>query len=187
MRYLAVVIFSLLFITAPLRAEVSYNKADVQELDWEELMPANYSLDDVFDKIEIPDLLDDQDPKAQFYMDQMEAALSSAPVVPEMNQKLVKIPGFIVPVQTNGPLVSEFFLVPYFGACIHVPPPPSNQIVYVYYEPGYMLESMYDPVWITGLLETETVNNEIAVSGYSLTGYVIEPYVEEEEELPAEG
>lgn len=181
MRYLVVVFFMLLIVTGPLRAEVSYKPADVQTLDWEQLIPENFSLDDVLDNLEIPDLLDDQDPKAQLYMDQMEAALNSAPVVPDMDKKLVKIPGFIVPVQSNGSLVSEFFLVPYFGACIHVPPPPSNQIIYVYYEAGHMLETMYDPVWIIGLLETETVNNDVAVSGYSLTAYAIEPYDEEEE------
>ena len=140
MRYI-VALFFLVVVTIPLRAEVVYNPSDVQTLDWEHLIPENFSLDEVLDSLEVPDLLDDQDPKAQFYMDQMEAALSSAPVVSEMDNKLVKIPGFIVPVQSNGSLVSEFFLVPYFGACIHVPPPPSNQIIYVYYEAGYMLET----------------------------------------------
>ncbi len=45
----------------------------------------------------------------------------------------VRLPGFIVPLEAvKSGDVSEFLLVPYFGSCIHVPPPPPNQIVYVH-------------------------------------------------------
>lgn len=153
-----------------------FNGEPVDELDWEELMPKNFTLESILGDLDSPDTLDDLDPAATLYMDKLMAALASAPVVPEMGGKMVKIPGFVVPVQGDGLNVTEFFLVPYFGACIHVPPPPSNQIIYVRFEPGTKVENLYDAIWVTGKLAIETTNHELASSGYSLEAYVIEPY-----------
>ena len=64
-----------------------------------------------------------------------------------LNGQYVKLPGYVVPLESDaGGLLSEFLLVPYYGACIHVPPPPSNQIVYVRLNKPYLLKSMEDPV-----------------------------------------
>ena len=50
-------------------------------------------------------------------------------IVEEYNGKQVKLPGFVVPLEySDKGRVKEFLLVPYFGACIHYPPPPPNQI-----------------------------------------------------------
>ncbi|MDO6749607.1 DUF3299 domain-containing protein, partial [Gilvimarinus sp. 1_MG-2023] len=74
----------------------------------------------------------------------------------ELNGVRVRIPGFIVPINFDDQQrVIEFFLVPFFGACIHVPPPPPNQIVHVEVEDGFVLESIYDPVWLEGVLFLE--------------------------------
>jgi len=146
-----------------------------QEVEWEQLMPADFTLDDIFQQTDL-DSLDDYDPKAQLILDNMMAQLASAPVVPEMDGKLIRIPGFVVPVEGDEQAVTEFFLVPYFGACIHVPPPPSNQIIYVRYEAGTRLKNLFDAVWITGRLKTELVSHELASSGYSMEAFRIEPY-----------
>jgi len=103
-------------------------------------------------------------------------AMQSAPTVPDFNGQMIKIPGYVVPVESEGTNVTEFFLVPYFGACIHVPPPPSNQIIYVHFEPGTHVENLYDAVWISGRLEAETVVNDLATSGYRMEAFQIEPY-----------
>ena len=77
--------------------------------------------------------------------------------------------------------------MPYFGACIHVPPPPSNQIIYVRFEPGTKVENLYDAIWVTGKLAIEvTTAHELASSGYSLEAFVIEPYEDLYEE-PVDG
>ncbi len=105
------------------------------------------------------------------------AALQSTNVNADLNQKNVRLPGFIVPVEYNDDqVVTEFFLVPYFGACIHVPPPPPNQIIYVKYPKGLSLSALYDPFWIKGELQTEIIKNDIATSAYAISADDIKPY-----------
>lgn len=101
----------------------------------------------------------------------------SAPVNPELEGKLVKIPGFIVPLDVaKDGTVREFFLVPYFGACIHVPPPPANQIVYVTAPQGIALDSIYEAYWITGTLKTQNKSTRLGAAAYSLTADKVEIY-----------
>lgn len=151
------------------------NGEEVTEIEWEQLMPENFTLDDIFDVDKLASI-DDFDPKAQLILDEMMAAMQSAPIVPEMNGQMVKLPGYVVPVESEGQNVTEFFLVPYFGACIHTPPPPSNQIVYVRFEPGTKVENLYDAIWVSGKLSTESTAHELATSGYKLEAYQIAPY-----------
>lgn len=152
-----------------------------ETITWDVLMPANYTLDGLFtdQQVEQFNTLDDLDPRAVELMDKLQAALQSAPIVPEMDGKAVRIPGFVVPLEGEDQNIFSFFLVPYFGACIHVPPPPSNQIIYVHYEPGVRLESLYDAVWISGVLRTDTFSHELASAGYRVEAQRIEPYEEE--------
>lgn len=107
------------------------------------------------------------------------AALKSTNINKEMTDKDVRIAGFIVPLEYgDDQVITEFFLVPYFGACIHVPPPPPNQIVYVKYPKGLTLDALYDPFWIEGKLQTEIVENDLALSAYSLSAEGVKPYSE---------
>ncbi len=107
------------------------------------------------------------------------AALESKNIKAEFNEKDIRIPGFIVPLEYNDKqVITEFFLVPYFGACIHVPPPPPNQIIHVKYPKGLTLDALYDPFWIEGQLKTEIVENDLAVSAYALSADTIKPYEE---------
>ncbi|NDD74894.1 MAG: DUF3299 domain-containing protein [Gammaproteobacteria bacterium] len=89
----------------------------------------------------------------------------------------VKIPGFIVPLDVGKDgMVSEFFLVPYFGACIHVPPPPPNQIVYVRMDKGMALDSIYEAYWITGKLKVTNKTTRLGAAAYQLAGTKVEIY-----------
>lgn len=97
-------------------------------------------------------------------------------VVAELDGENVKLPGFVVPLDVVGDKVASFLLVPYFGACIHVPPPPANQIVFVEFEDPVELESMYDPVWVTGELGLEGHASSLARAGYSMKGRTLEKY-----------
>jgi hypothetical protein len=102
---------------------------------------------------------------------------ANAPVNPELNGKIVKIPGFIVPLDVaKDGTVSEFFLVPYFGACIHVPPPPPNQIVYVTTPKGIALDSIYEAYWITGTMKMENKSTRLGAAAYSLSADKVEIY-----------
>ena len=106
-------------------------------------------------------------------------ALVSETVVAEMDDQPVRIPGFIVPLEfDDDQTITEFFLVPFFGACIHYPPPPPNQMVYVKAPEGFRLEVLYQPFWISGLLKTSLVVNDIASAAYSMQMQSMEPYEE---------
>ena len=98
-------------------------------------------------------------------------------VNPDLNNKDVKIPGFVVPLDTDkkGKLI-DFFLVPYFGACIHVPPPPPNQIVYVTMKKGVPLSSMQDAQWVTGTLHASIKKSDLGAAAYTLDGVDLQPY-----------
>lgn len=107
------------------------------------------------------------------------SALTSTKINSELADKDVRLAGFVVPVEYgDDQVITEFFLVPYFGACIHVPPPPPNQIVYVKYPKGLTLEALYDPFWIEGRLHTEIVENDLALSAYSFSAAGVKPYTD---------
>jgi hypothetical protein len=89
---------------------------------------------------------------------------------------MVKIPGFVVPLEGDTDAITEFLLVPYFGACVHVPPPPSNQIVYVIFSEGVPIDNLYDAVWVTGKLSTQGWSGDIASVGYRLSGITVSAF-----------
>lgn len=108
-----------------------------------------------------------------------EDALESTQTRPEFDDTEVRLAGFVVPLEFDDEMnISEFFLVPYFGACIHVPPPPPNQIIFVRYPEGLQLDELYTPYWVTGTLNIETVENETALAVYSMDAGEIVEYEE---------
>ena len=111
--------------------------------------------------------------------DRYQQALVSTRIIPEMEGQAIRIPGFIVPLEFNDEqTITQFFLVPFFGACIHVPPPPPNQIIFVNYPKGLKLDALYDPFWISGVLKTTLVENEMATAAYSMQMQSFEAYTE---------
>jgi hypothetical protein len=89
------------------------------------------------------------------------------------------LPGFIVPLAVDKQMrTSDFLLVPYFGACVHMPPPPPNQIVRVLMEKPLQLTSMYEPVWVIGTMSAQSASTELATAAYTLAGKSIEIYEE---------
>jgi hypothetical protein len=130
------------------------------ELFWEDMVPPDYQTPDT--------PLNHDGSMLQMGLD--------APIVESLNGKLVKIPGFVVPLEGDNETTTEFLLVPYFGACIHVPPPPANQIVYVKFLEAVPIDNLYDAVWVTGTLSTEGWEGDLATVGYSLVGISVSPY-----------
>lgn len=102
------------------------------------------------------------------------ATAAPAPVVEALNGERVKIGGYVVPLDFDATKVKEFLLVPFVGACIHVPPPPANQIVYVKSEAGFDVKGSFDPVWVTGKLKTTHSVTGLAETGYSLDAEKVE-------------
>ncbi|WP_153448340.1 DUF3299 domain-containing protein [Vibrio algicola] len=97
-------------------------------------------------------------------------------VVPELNIKDMKMAGFLVPIEMEGLIGTQFLLVPTAGACIHTPPPPINQTILVKFPEGHELQSLYTPVWVTGDIKSSSVKTSVALSDGDQaiqTGYVI--------------
>lgn len=148
-------------------------------IEWTDLMPAEdlealmnppEELQDIEDGSEADQISSQiQSAIAQASDSRYQQALSSTRIRPEYNNKAIRIPGFIVPLsfgENNS--ITEFFVVPFFGACIHVPPPPPNQIIFGKYPPGFKLDALYDPFWIEGTLSTELIENDMATAAYSI-------------------
>ncbi len=94
-----------------------------------------------------------------------------------LDKKCVSIPGFMVPLEDDLDQVTEFLLVPYAGACIHVPPPPPNQIVYVKMSTNAKVQVTFtDPILVTGILHISTVQSPYGAVSYDLAGDSVVPY-----------
>jgi hypothetical protein len=150
-----------------------------RELEWEEMMPADYDPEEVLDRIYGEDMgdLGDDDPRAGEALAELRDAWNQAPVVEALDGQRVRLPGFVVPLEGDGERVSQFLLVPYLGACIHVPPPPANQTVYVQTEsPEGVPAGLFDAVWVTGILSARRYSGTLAQAGYSLRSTRVEHY-----------
>ena len=99
-----------------------------------------------------------------------------APVVKALDGQSVSLPGFVVPLEGDSEPITEFLLVPYFGACIHVPPPPPNQLVHVTIKGGVPIDSLYDAIVVTGVIKTQTWSGEIAQVGYTMQAVGVAPF-----------
>ena len=161
-------------LTIPLLFVLSlpFAHAAAPELDWLELMPTEDRL-----ALEAMPEIEHNSPEADGFSDQgglkqgegLPEVMYSAKTVPALDGKRIRLGGYPVPLESDARGRStEFFLVPYPGACIHVPPPPPNQIVLVRYPQGIMLEDIYAPLWVDGPLRVEPVSNDLADAAYAL-------------------
>jgi hypothetical protein len=91
--------------------------------------------------------------------------------------KIVRLPGFVTPLDFTADGVTAFILAPFVGACIHVPPPPANQLVLVTTTEPYAYEGLFDPVLVTGLFRTAAIGTELAEIGYALSADRVEPFL----------
>jgi len=96
----------------------------------------------------------------------------------ELDGKEVRIAGYITPLGFDGTAISEFLLVPYVGACIHVPPPPSNQIVFVSNVKDFETDDPFAAVWVTGTLRAVPLATDLADVGYQIENPRVELYSE---------
>ena len=159
------------------QAEINRNRGDYRELGWEELMPPG-----------------EEERLAQIYQQQMMMLYSSGPImegsaadamvqigtfntVPELNETKIRIPGYTVPFEYgSNAQITEFLLVPYYGACIHAPPPPPNQTIYVIADDPIRLRDLAQAVWINGTIFAEIQESELADAAYTIHVDSVEVY-----------
>ena len=142
--------------------------ADIREIEWDALIPEDWRPEVLMDQYNADDLSDDA-PRAQELLDKRKALLKEAPIVPALEGQRVKLPAFVVPLEMDAKKIDQFLLVPYFGACIHVPPPPANQTVHVVTPEGRGFEgTLLDVVWVTGTMRVERLSSDLAEAGYRL-------------------
>ena len=121
----------------------------------------------------------DGDAQAVDMMKKVRRLWDDAPANTALDGVRVRIPGYLVPLDNGRRGITELLLVPYFGACIHSPPPPSSQIIHVTpREPLAGLHTM-DTVWIAGTLRLQRSESTMGVSGWAMEGAEVEPYVSE--------
>tara|TARA_R110000868_G_scaffold63507_2_gene191624 strand:- start:10464 stop:11000 length:537 start_codon:yes stop_codon:yes gene_type:complete len=147
--------------------------AEVREIDWLDLLPA----EDYQAMLDMPDLDHGNGPDANGDFTNslrqenknLPEVMYSTRVVAEMDQQQLRIGGYPVPIETDAKgRYTQFFLVPYAGACIHVPPPPPNQIILVDYPAGMDISDIYQPLWVQGLLRVAQSSNALADASYQL-------------------
>ena len=135
-------------------------------LEWSDLLPEN----EVFVPNVLQGLIDHE--SAPLLSEQPE----SSGVRPDWNGQTVSLSGFIVPIDYRGTGVTAFILVPYVGACVHVPPPPANQLVFVTTEEPYESSGLFEPVTVVGMFGVSSLSTQLADIGYALSADNIEPY-----------
>ncbi|MET1117222.1 MAG: DUF3299 domain-containing protein [Comamonas sp.] len=146
-------------------------------ISWDALVPAGWDPAAGFEGVN-PNQLSDSDPRAQQLLARMRKRWDEAPVNTAMDGRAVRLPGYVVPLEGGRDGLREFLLVPYFGACIHTPPPPANQIIHVVLDKPSRLAKSMDAVWLTGVLRTGRVKTEMGQGGYRMRASGMELYTE---------
>lgn len=150
--------------------------AEPRELPWEELMPKGWDPMAGLKRSPGLGLLGDGDPRALELMRELREAWDNAPTRPELDGQRIAITGYLVPLEQSRGELREFLLVPYFGACIHTPPPPANQIIHVLpARPAKGLRTM-EVVTVKGPLKATRGDSAMGASGYRIDAAAVEVY-----------
>ena len=143
---------------------------------WWELTPKEWDPTRRLRELDL-NAMKDSDPRSQRFLQDMRATWDNAPTVSALNGEAVRLVGYIVPLDGPAAELREFLLVPYFGACIHSPPPAANQIVHVTLpEPVKGFETM-DMAQVSGIMKTMRQDSRMGVSGYHIAAVEMERYV----------
>lgn len=160
-----------------------------REVKWEHLIPK----EDLDALLNPPDYLDtiaegsasdtlntrSTDNKMTEQESRYQQALRSTKIKPEFDRQQIRIPGFVVPLEFDDEqTITRFLLVPYFGACLHLPPPPPNQVIYAEFPTGFQVAALYDPFYIEGELRTLPEDTEQGTAAYTVRVAWVYPYEE---------
>ena len=145
------------------------------DLDWENLVPDSQTVAVSTGVVQHESLADAGSP--------WQADTDVTAVRAELDGEAVRIPGYMTPLSFDDAEVGEFLLVPYVGACVHVPPPPANQIVYVKVDGTVPILEMWEPFLAVGRLRTDPQSTELAEVGYTMELSHLELFGEEQFEV----
>jgi uncharacterized protein len=148
---------------------------DYAEIHWDDLMPADWDPLEPFKGLDLYSL-EDSDPRAIAALEKVREAWDAAPANEALAGRTGRIAGFLVPLDWNAREFREFLLVPYFGACIHTPPPPANQIIHVEADPPVRGLDMMEAVWVEGRLEIASTDTDMGRSGYRMRARSVKLY-----------
>lgn len=129
--------------------------------------------------------LSDGDPRAADMLRRMREIWDNAPVNKALIGQAVRIPGFVVPLEDTKDGMKEFLLVPYFGACVHSPPPPANQIIHVLPKSAAKGLRSMDTVWISGTLSNLPTDSYMGAANWRIDAVSVAPYVAPISEPPS--
>jgi hypothetical protein len=146
-------------------------------IGWEQLIPAGWDPYKDLKALNL-DTLKDNDPKADEALKKMRKMWDNAPINPLILGQSVRLPGYMVPLEDLPEGTKEFLLVPYFGACVHSPPPPANQIVHVVLDKPTKRFRMMDTLWVTGPLSATKTDSHMGVSSYRIDAKLVAPFVD---------
>ncbi|MEG0181927.1 MAG: DUF3299 domain-containing protein [Stenotrophomonas sp.] len=152
---------------SPVHDAADAERAPEQELDWLQMLPGD----------ELAALERGDGPQVQHSGERRMAQFGTFRTVDAVLGRAVRLPGYVVPLANapDGQLI-EFLFVPYYGACIHVPPPPPNQIVHVRLPRPIAMPDMYAPFFLAGVLRAERVDDALAGSAYTMGDATLRPY-----------
>lgn len=167
---LSAVLLSAVLLSGSVQAET------YRELVWDDLIPEDWDPEKALGDINW-DSLSDADPRAEEALKRMREVWDSAPAEKSLDNAKVKLAGFVVPLEYKGDEIREFLLVPYFGACIHTPPPPANQIVHVIASKLPANFQPMDPFWVSGTMKLDHSVTDMGFSSYQMVADSIEPFV----------
>lgn len=160
----------------PAKAGNEASKADrYRKVKWDELISPSWNPEAIVKSMRL-DMMLDSDPRAAAALERLRQEWDNAPGNPALDGAEVKLPGFVVPLEREGEALREFLLVPYFGACIHVPPPPANQIVHVVADMPVSKAATMDAVWVSGKLALFPTSTRMGRSSYRMQAALVEPY-----------
>lgn len=147
----------------PTLASGSHASPDTyEEVDWERLIPAdeleNHRLAVAFAMRNIDHSSDERTPQ-----------FGSFKTDPELNGRRVSLSGYVVPLEADDDgAMTDFFFVPTMGACIHVPPPPPDQMIYVHLAKAIPQPEIGEAATLKGTLRTSTHDADVASAAYSM-------------------
>jgi len=137
------------------------------EITWDDLIPPGVPYSEIIGEGEMDENSDSWQPIFDANATKLNPILDGAHV---------KLPGFIIPIDLSTDGVTSFVLVPYVGACIHTPPPPANQLVFVTTQIPWPSDDLWEAVWVTGRIQHEIQSTEVAETGYALKADKMEVY-----------
>lgn len=141
--------------------------AKYRQITWDDLIPSGIPYGQIIGEGDLDEFNDTWAPIFDENASKLNTDLDGTPV---------RLPGYVIPLEWDENGVSDFVLVPYVGACIHVPPPPPNQLVFVTTETPWPSENLWDAVWVSGVMIAKLTSTDVADIGYQIAADEIEAY-----------